>query len=144
MADEAPNRSARKTDSGDAQGGRGDEHSPLQARAAFIKNWSWESIIGLNRGSCERGRAQHGHNSETHERVSRQWEETRQEELTLADTLDFLFRCHRSAPFLFFNGNTFAEVAPPFDRCSLRRPAAGTPPRSRFARGALCGRSVGS
>src|ERR1051325_4300563 len=79
MADEAPNRSARKTDSGDAQGGRGDEHSPLQARAAFIKNWSWESIIGLNRGSCERGRAQHGHNSETHERVRRQWEETRQE-----------------------------------------------------------------
>ena len=25
--------------------------------------------------------------------------------------MDLLFRCHRSAPFLFFNGNTFAEVA---------------------------------
>jgi hypothetical protein len=30
--------------------------------------------------------------------------------LTLLETLDFLFRCHRSAPFLFFNGNTFAEI----------------------------------
>ena len=27
-----------------------------------------------------------------------------------AKTLNFLFRCHRSAPFLFFNGNTFAEI----------------------------------
>jgi hypothetical protein len=30
--------------------------------------------------------------------------------LTLAETLDFLFRCHRRAPFLFFNGNTFATI----------------------------------
>jgi len=25
--------------------------------------------------------------------------------------LDFLFQCHRAAPFLFFNGNTFGEIA---------------------------------
>lgn len=25
--------------------------------------------------------------------------------------LDFLRQCHRSAPFLFFNGNTFGEIA---------------------------------
>jgi hypothetical protein len=24
---------------------------------------------------------------------------------------DFLLRCHRRAPFLFFNGNTFADIA---------------------------------
>jgi hypothetical protein len=30
--------------------------------------------------------------------------------LTLLETLDFLFHCHRAAPFLFFNGNTFAEI----------------------------------
>lgn len=28
----------------------------------------------------------------------------------MAETLDFLRACHRKAPFLFFNGNTFAEV----------------------------------
>jgi hypothetical protein len=27
------------------------------------------------------------------------------------ELLELLFRCHRFAPFLFFNGNTFAEVA---------------------------------
>jgi hypothetical protein len=31
--------------------------------------------------------------------------------LSLADTLDFLQQCHRRAPFLFFNGNTFADVS---------------------------------
>jgi hypothetical protein len=25
--------------------------------------------------------------------------------------LDFLLECHRAAPFLFFNGNTFGEIA---------------------------------
>jgi len=29
----------------------------------------------------------------------------------LGETLDFLLWCHRVAPFLFFNGNTFGEVA---------------------------------
>ena len=111
MPDEAANRSARKAHSGDGSGGRGDEHSPLQARAAFIQNWSWESVVSFNRGACERGRAQHGHNQETHQKVRDQWEKTRHKTLTLLETLDFLFHCHRAAPFLFFNGNTFAEIA---------------------------------
>lgn len=29
----------------------------------------------------------------------------------MGETLDFLLACHRSAPFLFFNGNTFGEIA---------------------------------
>jgi len=111
MPDEAANRSARKADSSDGSGRRGGKHSPLQARAAFIQNWSWESVVGFNRGACERGRAQHGHNPETHPQVQGQWEEARHQTLTLLETLDFLFRCHRAAPFLFFNGNTFAEIA---------------------------------
>jgi hypothetical protein len=111
MSDEAPHGPSEKADSGDDAGGRGDEQSPLCARAAFIENWSWELIVSLNRGACERGRAQHGHNSEAHQKVRALWEETRRKELTLLDLLDLLFRCHRSAPFLFFNGNTFAEVA---------------------------------
>jgi len=31
-------------------------------------------------------------------------------ELTLLETFQFLKSCHRRAPFLFFNGNTFAEI----------------------------------
>jgi hypothetical protein len=31
-------------------------------------------------------------------------------QLTLLETFQFLKSCHRRAPFLFFNGNTFAEI----------------------------------
>lgn len=111
MGNEAPHGPSEETDSGNDAGERGDEQSPLRARAAFIQNWSWELIVSLNRGACERGRAQHGHNQETHQTVRQLWEETRPKELTLLELLELLFRCHRSAPFLFFNGNTFAEIA---------------------------------
>jgi hypothetical protein len=30
--------------------------------------------------------------------------------LTLGETFEFLKSCHRRAPFLFYNGNTFAEI----------------------------------
>ena len=30
--------------------------------------------------------------------------------MTLGETLDFLRGCHKRAPFLFFNGNTFADI----------------------------------
>ena len=111
MIDEIPSRPGQEADSGHAAAERDAEHSPLQARAAFIENWDWELINSLNRGACERGRAQHGHNRETHAHVQQRWEQFRTREVTFGETLRFLRECHRGAPFLFFNGNTFAEVA---------------------------------
>src|SRR5439155_9166456 len=111
MAAEIGIRSGGKDHNGNAHGKRAGQQAPLQGRAAFIKNWDWQLVTSLNRGSCDRGKALHGHNSETHERVRQRWEEHRPQELTLGNTLDFLLECHRSAPFLFFNGNTFGEIA---------------------------------
>jgi hypothetical protein len=114
MADEAANRSREARDaSGGAQGSAG-EQSPLQARAAFLQNWDWQSVIRHNRGVCERGRAQHGTNSESFEAVRQEWEQKRRLTAGLGETLDFLRTCHRRAPFLFFNGNTFADIARTF------------------------------
>src|SRR5438477_5362103 len=111
MSDETEIRPGGEDHAGDAHGECSGEQSPLQGRAAFIKNWEWQLVTGLNRGSCDRGKALHGPNSETHERVRQRWEERRPHELTLGQTLDFLLECHRSAPFLFFNGNTFGEIS---------------------------------
>ena len=91
-------------------GGGAGEQSPLQARAAFLKNRSWELVIGLNRGACARGGAQHGFNRETQDACRREWEEKQPQVLSLDETLEFLRHCHRRAPFLFFNGNTFADI----------------------------------
>jgi hypothetical protein len=111
MSDETEIRSGGEADAGDADGKRASQQSPLQGRAAFIKNWDWQFVTGLNRGSCERGKAQFGHSSEAHDRVRERWEGLRPQILTLGEALDFLFQCHRAAPFLFFNGNTFGEIA---------------------------------
>ena len=111
MSDEIEIRSGREGDAGDGDGKRAGEQSPLQGRAAFIKNWDWQFVASFNRGACERGKAQFGHNSEAYERVRQRWETVHPKTLTLGEALNFLLQCHRAAPFLFFNGNTFGEIA---------------------------------
>src|SRR6058998_419175 len=110
MSDEIASGSAGTPDGGRHSGGSRGEPAPLQSRAHFLKNWSWASVTQINGGLCERGRAQRGINSETHAAVAEEWEKRRASELTLLETLQFLKSCHRRAPFLFFNGNTFGEI----------------------------------
>lgn len=110
MSDETPARPAEGADGPGHPGGSRGEPASLQSRAHFLENWDWASITSINRGLCARGGAQHGLGRETHEAVAREWEEKRHSELTLSETFDFLQACHRGAPFLFFNGNTFAEI----------------------------------
>src|SRR5258708_28590069 len=111
MHDESPTRSAGAPDDGGHRGGGAGEQSPLQARAAFFKNWHWQSVTDLNRGLCARGGAQHGVNSESGGAAGASWAAGRGVERTLAEALDELRGYHRRAPFLFFNGNTFADIA---------------------------------
>jgi hypothetical protein len=110
MADETSSRFAGATDGcGHSQGSRS-QSAPLQSRANFLKNWSWSSVAQINAGLCDRGKAQRGVNSETHSALAEEWEKIRSSELTLLETYEFLKSCHRRAPFLFYNGNTFAEI----------------------------------
>ena len=111
MNDETAIGSAGASDGGGPPGGGAGDQSPLQARAQFLKNRSWELVISLNAGACARGGAQHGFNRETQETCAREWRKRQEEILSLDETIEFLRRCHRTAPFLFFNGNTFAAVA---------------------------------
>jgi hypothetical protein len=110
MSDEAEIGSAGAPDSGGHPPGGGGLSSPLQARAQFLKNWDWNAVIRINRGACERGGAQHGINSETGATCAEEWEALRFQALTLGETFDRLRGFHRKAPFLFFNGNTFASI----------------------------------
>ncbi len=110
MSDETANRFAGASDSGGHSGRSRSEPAPLQSRAKFLQNWDWSSVTQINGGLCERGRAQRGINSETHAAAAQEWEKRRASELTLLETFQFLQSCHRAAPFLFYNGNTFAEI----------------------------------
>ena len=110
MRDETPPGPAGATDGEGHPRGSGEVRSPLQARAPFLKNWGWESVIRINRGACERGGAQHGINSETGKACKTKWEARQGLELTLEETFSFLRELHRGHPFLFFNVNTFSSI----------------------------------
>lgn len=110
MSDETAPGSVGATDGGRHSAGGSGEPAPLQSKANFLQNWSWASVTEINAGLCQRGRAQRGVNSETHATVAEAWEKQRRSEVTLLETLRFLRSCHKNAPFLFFNGNTFGEI----------------------------------
>lgn len=97
-------------DGGRHQGSPGDS-SPFQARAPFLENWDWKSVVRINVGACERGQAQHGVGSETGKACEESWQLDCAQEQTLVEALHLLRSYHRRAPFLFFNGNTFAAIA---------------------------------
>jgi len=110
MPDETSPRSSEATDGGGHRRGGGGDSSPLQARAAFFANWGWESVTDVNRRACARGGAQHGINSEAGTACAAEWNRQRPAECSLLEGYDFLKAFHRKAPFLFFNGNTFAAI----------------------------------
>ena len=110
MHDETPIRSSSESNTGDGVGRGSSQQSPLQTRAAFLQNWHWELVVRLNERLCERGSAQHGKNSEAYANSQREWNEGHKVERSLLETLGWLRSFHRKSPFLFFNGNTFAEI----------------------------------
>ncbi len=110
MDDEAANGSAEAPEGRRPAPGGGGHGSPLQARAQFLKNWDSNVVISINRGACERGRAQHGINSEAGAACAAEWESLQFQTLTLGETFDRLRSFHSKAPFRFFNGNTFATI----------------------------------
>src|SRR5437773_10110570 len=85
MNNETASGPAGASDGGGHPPGGGGIGSPLQARAAFIKNWSWQSVVSINRGACERGRAQHGINSETGRACEADWEGQRPVAISLLE-----------------------------------------------------------
>lgn len=109
MADEISSRSGQTSETGGLHGGSPGEQSPLQAGAEFFPDGSWELVVSLNRGACARGGAQHGVNSEAGGAIEAEWRQKAGVVFPLGEAIDFLRRCHRGAPFLFFNGNTFGD-----------------------------------
>jgi hypothetical protein len=111
MPDETSLRPGDESDAEDGARGSTGEPTSLQGRASFLQNWNWQFVVRLNERLCRGGGAQHGKNSETHAPCEAEWVQGQRQERSLLETLDWLRSFHRKAPFLFFNGNTFAEIA---------------------------------
>jgi hypothetical protein len=79
-------------------------------KRAWLGDYSWEFVTAQNAMLCAAKSALHRPTSDGHETTRQLWESQRLKETTLYEAVDFCRRCHRAAPFCFYNGNTFAAI----------------------------------
>jgi len=82
----------------------------MSAAHAWLEPFTWEIVTIQNQRLCEAKNALHKPTSDGHESTKALWESRHAETMTLAEAADLCRRCHRMAPFCFYNGNTFASV----------------------------------
>ena len=79
-------------------------------KRAWLREYSWEFVTAQNAILCAAKNALHGPTSDGYDATRRLWEEAFRQEITLEEAVDLCRRCHRGAPFCFYNGNTFAAI----------------------------------
>ena len=81
----------------------------------LVKSWlepfDWDFVVEVNRGLCARKNALHKPTSDGYLPAKQLWEQSQLKQITFSEALQVCFRCHRLAPFCFYNGNTFAGIA---------------------------------
>ena len=76
----------------------------------WLRDWPWETVVGINAGLCKEKKALHKPTSDGYTPAQKLWESSRTRALTLRETLDICRQCHKLAPFCFYNGNTFVAI----------------------------------
>jgi hypothetical protein len=80
----------------------------------WLASFDWEIVTEINRGLCQQKNALHKPTSAGHLPAKTLWEKNQFKELALTGALEICLKCHRLAPFCFYNGNTFAAIARDF------------------------------
>lgn len=77
----------------------------------LISMVDWEDVELLNKDLCQVGGYQHGRTSDGYGSTKTLFEQYKSKEVCdFIEILDLLRRCHKGAPFLFLNGNTFSAL----------------------------------
>lgn len=71
----------------------------------------WDLVIFQNASLCKQKSTLHKPTSDGYETTKTLWESSHQQPMKLTEAVDLCRRCHRMAPFCFYNGNTFAAIA---------------------------------
>lgn len=80
-------------------------------KKTWLAPYSWEIIVQLNEALCQQGGYLHKPSSDGYEVTKKLWESHLHKKETFPEVMEFLFECHRKAPFCFLNGNTFVTIA---------------------------------
>jgi hypothetical protein len=77
----------------------------------YFASTSWADVERINATLCKAGGFESGPRAEGYEPAHALWEKTHGQTLTFLQAADLCRECHRLAPFLYLNGNTFASCA---------------------------------
>ncbi len=86
------------------------------SKRPWLASVPWDLVIYQNARLCAAKNALHKPTSDGYETTRQLWESSHQEAMTLFDVIELCRRCHRMAPFCFYNGNTFAAIWSWLDR----------------------------
>ncbi len=78
---------------------------------AWLAEFPWEGVVALNAQLCAAKQALHKPTSDGYDDASLLWEKSYAQAMGLDEAVELCRKCHRIAPFCFFNGNTFAAIA---------------------------------
>lgn len=77
---------------------------------AWLAPFTWEMVTAQNAVLCQAKGALHKPTSDGHELTRELWLAHHTRVMPLDEAVDLCRRCHRLAPFCFYNGNTFASI----------------------------------
>ena len=77
----------------------------------WLADIPWDLVVFQNAALCKQKNALHKATSDGHDDTMALWEAHHQQPMSLHEVIDLCRRCHRMAPFCFYNGNTFAAIA---------------------------------
>ena len=76
----------------------------------WLAPFDWEIVRAQNAVLCQAKNALHQSTSDGHDATKALWDSRHKAEMSLEEATDLCRRCHRMAPFCFYNGNTFASI----------------------------------
>ena len=82
----------------------------MAAVRSWLKEFTWEMVTAQNAVLCQAKGALHKPTSDGYETTKALWESSHATEMRLDAAVDLCRRCHRMAPFCFYNGNTFVSI----------------------------------
>ena len=80
-------------------------------KEAWLAPYTWAFVTAQNKALCQAKNALHKPTSDGHDVTMALWEKEHGQAMGLDEAIDLCRRCHRMAPFCFYNGNTFAAIA---------------------------------
>jgi cytolysin (calcineurin-like family phosphatase) len=77
---------------------------------SWLAPYTWDFVTLQNAALCQAKNALHKPTSDGHAQTQELWNNRHAQLMSLEEAVDLCRRCHKMAPFCFYNGNTFAAI----------------------------------